>query len=289
MKVAIITDSNSGITPDEAKELGITVIPMPFLINGEEYFEEINLNQAQFYEKLLAGADVSTSQPSIYNIVEIWENLLKDYDEIVHIPMSSGLSASCETARNFASNYNGKVQVVDNKRISITQKQSVKDAIKLANEGKNAKEIKEYLEKTSMDASIYIMLTTLKYLKKGGRLTPAAAAIGSLLRIKPVLQIQGAKLDKFTQVLSVNQGKSRMIAQIKKDIQNRFGDYLKKGKLQIGMAYTMDREACLKFKEEAEAELKEYNVKIKVLDPLSLSISCHIGEGAIAIACMGEY
>ena len=180
MKVAIVTDSNSGITPEEAKQLGVTVIPMPFLIDNEEYFEDINLNQEQFYQKLLGGADVSTSQPNIYTVTEIWTNLLKTYDEVVHIPMSSGLSNSCETAINFAKDFDGKVEVVDNKRISVTQKQSVYDALKLASEGKSAKEIKDYLLKSSMNASIYIMVSTLSYLKKGGRITPAAAAIGSL-------------------------------------------------------------------------------------------------------------
>lgn len=289
MKVAIVTDSNSGITPAEAKELGITVIPMPFLINGEEYFEEVNLNQEQFYEKLLAGADVSTSQPNIYSVTEVWEDLLKTHDQVVHLPMSSGLSNSCETAINFAKNYNGKVVVVDNKRISITQKQAVYDALKLAKEGKTGDEIAAFLMKTSMQASIYIMVTTLKYLKKGGRVTPAAAAIGTLLKIKPVLQIQGAKLDKFAQVISYSQGKKRMIEQIVKELDTRFAGELASGNLKVCMAYTYDRERCEEFKAEANEALKKYNIQVEMMDPLSLSVSCHIGEGAIAIALTYKY
>lgn len=289
MKVAIVTDSNSGITPDYAKEIGVTVIPMPFLIDGEEYFEEVNLSQPEFYEKLLAGADVSTSQPSIYNVMDIWKDLLNEYDEIVHIPMSSGLSASCETATGFAKEFNGKVHVVDNKRISITQKQSVLDAVKLAKEGKTAKEIADFLMDTSMKSSIYIMVSTLKYLKKGGRVTPAAAAIGSLLKIKPVLQIQGAKLDKFGQVMSYGQGKKKMIDQVIKDIETRFTKELADGNLKIYMAYTHNEERCLEFKAEAEEALKQYNLKVEMIDPLSLSVSCHIGDGAIAIACCYAY
>lgn len=291
MKVAIVTDSNSGITQEEAKELGITVIPMPFLINGEEYFEDINLDQEGFYKKLFEDADVSTSQPSIYNINKVWSDLLKEYDEVVHIPMSSGLSASCETAIASAESeeFKGKVFVIDNKRISITQKQSVFDAIKLAKEGKSGSEIKKFLLDTSMQASIYIMVSTLKYLKKGGRLTPAVAAIGSLLKIKPVLQIQGDKLDKFCQVMNVNVGKKRMIEQIIKDIENRFKDLLETKHLRVFMAYTYDKDKCLEFKEEAEKALEKYNIKIEFVDPLSLSVSCHIGENSIAIACSYMY
>ena len=285
MKVAIVTDSNSGITPALAKEMGITVIPMPFLINGEEYFEEVNLTQSEFYNLLAQDADVSTSQPNIYSVLDIWDELLKTHDEIVHIPMSSGLSASCDTATNFAKEYNGKVQVVNNKRISITQKESVKDALVLAKQGKSAKEIKDYLEETSMQASIYIMVNTLKYLKKGGRITPAAAVIGSMLNIKPVLQIQGAKLDKFCQVMSVPQAKKRMIDQIRKDITTKFSNQLNNGTLRVMMAHTNSEQKCLAFKEEAEAALADLGVKVSYVDPLSLSVSCHIGDGAIAIAC----
>lgn len=289
MSIAIVTDSNSGITQKEAKELGITVIPMPFLINGEEFFEDINLTQDEFYEKLLNDADVSTSQPNIYSIVEIWKDLLTKNDYVIHIPMSSALSASCETAKNFAKEFNGKVIVIDNKRISVTQKQAVIDAKTMADEGKPVKQIEEFLNQSSANSSIYIMIPTLKYLKKGGRITPAAAAIGSLLQIKPVLQIQGGKLDKYCQVINVNQGKKRMIGQIIQDIKNRFQTQLKNGKLKIFMAYTNCLDKCNKFKEEADKELEPFGLKVSVVNPLSLSVSCHIGDGAIAIACSESY
>lgn len=284
MKVAIVTDSNSGITPKEAKELGITVVPMPFLIDGEEYFEEIDLSQEQFYEKLLNGADVSTSQPSISNVVEIWKNLLKNYDEVVHIPMSSALSASCETATSFAKEFGGKVEVVDNKRISVTQKQATFDALKLAKEGLNAKEIKEKLLQSSKNSSIYIMLSTLKYLKKGGRITPAAALLGRVLGIKPVLKIQGEKLDKFAQVLSFSLGRRKMIEQITKEITTRFKDIYEQNRLEVMVAYTYDKNKALEFKNEIEKAFAKFNLKVSFVDPLSLSVACHIGENAIAIA-----
>ena len=285
MKVAIVTDSNSGIGIDEARSLGVTVVPMPFLIDGEEYFENVNLDQKGFYEKLLKGADVSTSQPSISGVVDIWKKLLETYDEVVHIPMSSGLSASCETATNFAREFNGKVEVVDNKRISVTQKQAVYDALYLAKQGMSAKEIKEKLLQSSMNSSIYIMLSTLKYLKKGGRITPAAAILGKVLGIKPVLQIQGAKLDKFAQVLSFSLGRKKMIEQIIKDMTTRFKDLYEQNRLKIFMAYTYDEDKIENFRREADKALSKYNLKVEMIDPLSLSVSCHIGEGAIAIAC----
>ncbi len=289
MKVAIVTDSNSGISQEEAKSLGISVIPMPFLIDGEEYFEDISLTQKAFYEKLFAGADVSTSQPNIYSVVELWKDLLKTHDEVVHIPMSSALSASMETATTFAEEFKGKVQVVDNKRISITQKQSVFDAINLAKDGKTAKEIKTWLEETGMNSSIYIMLTTLKYLKKGGRITPAAAAIGSLLKIKPILTIQGGKLDKFAQVISYQQGKKRMIDQIVKELETRFKKELEAGKLKVAVAYTHVEDKAKEFKQEIDEALSKYNLEVVFVDPLSLSVSCHIGDGAIAIGCFISY
>ncbi len=287
--VAIVTDSNSGITQQEAAKLGCTVVPMPFLINEEEFFEEMNLSQEEFYSKLLNGAEVSTSQPNIFNIVELWKDLLTKYDEIVHIPMSSELSASMETATAYAKEFNGKVQVVDNHRISVTQKQSVLDALALAKEGKSAKEIKSWLEKTSYDSSIYIMVTTLKYLKKGGRITPAAAALGSLLKIKPVLQIQGGKLDKFCQVLSYTQGKKKMIDQLVNDIEQRFKQFQEDKKLKVYIAYTYLQDKAMEFKNEVEKALERYDIKIEIVAPLSLSVACHIGDGAIAVACARCY
>ncbi len=289
MKIAIVTDSNSGITQDEGKKLGITVIPMPFMINEEEFFEDITLTQTEFYEKLMSGADVMTSQPNIDGIVSVWKDLLKTHDGVVHIPMSSGLSEGTHTAQNFAKDFNGKVQVVNNHRISVTQKQSVFDAIKLANEGKSAEQIKEYLENDGNHSSIYIMVTTLKYLKKGGRITPAAAAIGSMLKIKPVLTIQGEKLDKFAQVISYQQGKKRMIEQICKEIETRFADELKRGKLKVHMAYTYVTDKIMEFKEEMNEAIKKYGLQVEIVDPLSLSVACHIGDGAIAVTLCNSY
>lgn len=208
MRTAIVTDSNSGITQIQARELGVFVLPMPFTINGQDYYEDINLTQREFYEKLKDGSDISTSQPSPESVTNLWDEILKDYDQIAHIPMSSGLSGSCQTALMLAEDYEGKVEVVNNQRISVTQRQSVLDARQMAERGKTAGEIKEYLEATKFDSSIYIMLDTLKYLKKGGRITPAAAALGTLLKLKPVLQIQGEKLDAFAKARTVKQAKS---------------------------------------------------------------------------------
>ena len=287
MKVAIVTDSNSGMTQEEAKNLkDVFVIPMPFMINDEEYFEDINLTQEEFYKKLAENASISTSQPPIGQVVEMWEDILRTYDEIVHIPMSSSLSMACETAENFAKEFNGKVQVVDNQRISVTQKQSVLDALKLASEGKSAKEIKEYLLNTKKDSSIYIMVNTLKYLKKGGRITPAAAAIGTLLHIKPILQIQGGKLDSFAKVMNERAGKEKMIAAMKKDMETRFKDFVDNDEISISIAYTDCKDKAMEFVEQVKKEFPD--IRIKFVNPLSLSVSCHIGEGALAIACARE-
>ena len=279
--IKIVTDSNSGITQAEAKELGIFVVPMPFLIDGEEYFEDINLTQEQFYEHLQGEATVSTSQPAALSVTELWDELLKDGSDIVHIPMSSGLSETCHTAQNLAKEYGGRVQVVDNQRISVTQKQSVLDAMKLAKEGKSAAEIKEYLEKTKFDSSIYISLDTLKYLKKGGRLTPAAALIGTILKIKPVLQLQGEKLDAFKKVHSLKQAKAEMVAAIRNDLLTRFKSYLEAGEMTISVAHTNNYQEAQTFKAELEATFP--NIPVTYVDPLSLSVSCHIGPGALAV------
>ena len=279
--IKIVTDSNSGITQAEAKELGIFVVPMPFLINGEEYFEDINLTQKEFYEHLQGDAAVSTSQPSAVTVTELWDELLKDGSDVVHIPMSSGLSETCHTAQNLAKGYNGRVQVVDNQRISVTLKQSVLDALKLAEAGKSAAEIKEYLESTKFDSSIYISLDTLKYLKKGGRLTPAAALIGTILKIKPVLQIQGEKLDAFRKVHSLKQAKNEMINAIRNDLATRFKTYLDAGEMTISVAHTNNYEEAETFKKELEAVFQK--IPVTYVDPLSLSVSCHIGPGALAV------
>lgn len=281
-KVAIITDSNSGITQTNAKELGVFVLPMPFMINGQTFFEDIDLNQAEFYEKLATGADISTSQPSPEAVMNLWDEVLKEYDEIVHIPMSSGLSGSCQSAMMLAQDYEGRVQVVNNQRISVTQRQSCLDAKLLAAKGMNAKEIKDFLEADKFNSSIYIMLDTLYYLKKGGRITPAAAAIGTLLKLKPVLQIQGEKLDAFAKARTTNQGKSIMINAIKADIENRFGGDTEDKHIWMQIAHTNNEEAALAFKEEILEVFPGYDIHI---DPLSLSVACHIGPDSLAFAC----
>lgn len=280
-KVAIVTDSNSGITQMQAEELGIYVIPMPFMINNRNYFEDIDLTQNEFYEKLETGAEVITSQPSPEQVMNMWDKLLQEYEEIVHIPMSSGLSGSCQSAIVLAGEYNEKVQVVNNQRISVTQRQSALDAKMLAQSGKGAKEIKELLEADKFNSSIYIMLDTLYYLKKGGRITPAAAAIGSFLKLKPVLQIQGEKLDAFSKARTRAQGKNTMITAIRNDMEKRFGG-ADKNNIWLQMAYTKDIEAAKKFKEELEDNFPGFEIH---MDPLSLSVACHIGPGALAVAC----
>lgn len=279
--IRIVTDSNSGITQSEAEKLGISVIPMPFLIDGEEYFEDINLTQGQFYEHLRGDAAVSTSQPSVASVTELWDKLLKEDCEIVHIPMSSGLSESCHTAQTLAKEYGGRVHVVDNQRISVTQKQSVFDAMKLAEQGKSAAQIAEYLTATKRDSSIYISLDTLKYLKKGGRLTPAAALVGSILRIKPVLQIQGEKLDAFRKVHSLRQAKQEMVAAIRNDLATRFAQFRKDGEMTISVAHTDNYAEAEIFTKELEELFPD--VPVTYTDPLSLSVSCHIGPGALAV------
>lgn len=281
-KVAIVTDSNSGITQAEAKELGIYVLPMPFMIQDETFYEDIDLTQEQFYEKLASGADIATSQPSPDSVMELWNQLLKEYDEIVHIPMSSGLSGSCQSAIMLSEDYEGRVQVVNNQRISVTQRQSCLDAKLLAAKGRNAEEIRQFLEADKFNSSIYIMLDTLYYLKKGGRITPAAAAIGTMLRLKPVLQIQGEKLDAFAKARTTNQGKSIMLNAIKNDIENRFGGMTEDKHIWLQIAHTANLEAAESFKQEVMVQFPGYDIYIGAL---SLSVSCHIGPGALALAC----
>ena len=281
-KIAIVTDSNSGITQAEGARRGIHVLPMPFMIDEVTYYEDIDLTQEQFYEKLKSGANIATSQPSPDSVTSLWDKLLQEYDEIVHIPMSSGLSGSCQSAMAFAADYDGRVQVVNNQRISVTQRQSALDALQLAAADKDAAQIKEFLENDKFNSSIYIMLDTLYYLKKGGRITPAAAAIGTMLRLKPVLTIQGEKLDAFAKARTTSQGKSMMINAIKKDINERFGGMTEDKHIWLQIAYTHDRAAAEQFRTEVETEFPGYDIHI---DPLSLSVACHIGPGALALAC----
>ncbi len=290
MKTAIITDSNSGITQSEAKKLGIEVMPMPVLIDGELYLEDLTLTQEQFYEKLKSDANVSTSQPNPVDVGELWARALKDNDAVIHIPMSSGLSETCHTLTHYAETeeqFKGKVFVVDNQRISITQRQSVVDALKMAKEGKPAQEIYDFLMATKMQSSIYIMVNTLKYLKKGGRLTPAVAAIGTLLKIKPVLQIQGEKLDQYAKVRKLSDAKTTMINAVKHDLTTRFADHVKAGKMTMAIAHTENFEEAEKFKAELMEEFP--NVEFTVIDPLSLSVSCHIGPGSLAVGVAIKY
>lgn len=285
-KIAIMTDSNSGITQKEAAGLGISVLPMPFMINDTTYFEDINLTQDRFYEFLENDAVVSTSQPSPDSLIHIFHKLLAEYDEVVHIPMSSGLSGSCQTACMLAQEpeFAGKIFVVNNQRISVTQTQSVLDAMELAKKGYDGAQIKKILEEDKFNSSIYIMLDTLFYLKKGGRITPAAAALGTLLKLKPVLQIQGEKLDAFAKARTKSAGKSMMLQAIKNDIENRFGgfDESAKERVTLHIAYTKDAEEAEHWKQEVMEAFPGFRLKMA---PLSLSVACHIGPGALALAC----
>ena len=280
-KVIVVTDSNSGITPDEARKLGVEVIPMPFYIDEQMYYENIDLTQEQFYEKLTAGGDIKTSMPLVGDVTDKWDEFLKENDEIVYIPMSSGLSSSCETAYMLSQDYDGKVQVVNNQRISVTMRQSVIDAKNLAEAGKNAAEIKQILEDAKFESSIYIMVDTLNYLKKGGRITPAAAALGTLLKLKPVLQIQGEKLDAFAKARGKASAKKIMLKAMQDDLDTRFAEFAKDGKMHMEVAYSGNPEEA----EEWAALVKETFPQFDFhMDPLSLSVACHIGHGALAIA-----
>lgn len=277
-KTAIATDSNSGISQEMANRLGISVLPMPFTIDDQLYFEDVTLTQEQFYEKLQSDCTITTSQPAPGDVMDLWDRLLTEYDEVVYIPMSSGLSNSCETALMLAEDYDGKVFVVNNQRISVTQKRSVLDAIELAKQGRSGAEIRDFLEETKLESSIYITVDTLKYLKQGGRVTPAAAAIGTILNIKPVLQIQGEKLDSFAKARGFRQAKKIMLDAVEKDMRERFSGQ----KVHLQAAYTCSEADALEWKQEIEERFPGYQVDP---DKLTLSIACHIGPGAIAIAC----
>lgn len=284
-RIAIITDSNSGITQAQGKELSVEVLPMPFMIDDETYYEDITLTQESFYEKLRGGAGISTSQPTPDSVMRCWREMLSQgCDEIVHIPMSSGLSGSCQSAMMLSNEpeFEGKVFVVNNQRISVTQRQSVLDARCLAEKGLSGLEIKEFLEKDKFNSSIYIMLDTLYYLKKGGRITPTAAALGTILKLKPVLTLQGEKLDAFAKARTTSQGKTLMINAVKNDIKNRFKGSSDKKDIWIQIAYTYNQEAAEQLKKEVEEAFPGYDI---YMDPLSLSVACHIGPGALAVAC----
>lgn len=280
-KIAVITDSNSGITQTQAAEYGLYVLPMPFMIDDETFYEDITLTQEAFYKRLAEGAGVITSQPSPDAVLQLWDEVLQDHDEIVHIPMSSGLSGSCQSALMLSQEYDGRVQVVNNQRISVTQRQSALDALALVKEGMDAASIRQFLEEDKFNSSIYIMLDTLYYLKKGGRITPAAAALGTILRLKPVLQIQGDKLDAFAKARTASQGKTIMMNAIRNDMEKRFGG-VSPDNIWLQVAYTYDLAAAEQLKKEVLEAFPGFDVH---MDPLSLSVACHIGPGALAVAC----
>ncbi len=281
-KVKIVTDSNSGILQEEGKALGIIVVPMPFTINMEEYFEELTITQDEFYDFLAKNADVTTSQPSEFYLEELWDKLIAEGNEIVYIPMTSGLSKTCENATRYAEKYKGKVQVVDNKRISVTLKESVMEAVNLVKEGKGAKEIKRILEQDKDKSVIYITMGVLKYLKKGGRISPAAATIAEALRIKPILWSQGDNFEKFALAMSMAQAKKKMIQQIQSDLDGRFKEEYQRGEVCVSIAHTQNAVEAEKFREEIKRNIPD--LPVHFVDPLSLSVSCHIGPGALACA-----
>lgn len=277
--IAVVTDTNSGIMHDEAEALGVRVVPMPFVVDGAECFEDVNLTASEFYARLDAGADIVTSQPSLVDLGKLWSELLQTHGEVVYIPMSSGLSGSCETARALAGHFDGRVHVVDNQRISVTQRESVLDALRWAAEGRTAAEVAGLLERTRLEASVYITVDTLDYLRKGGRITPAVASIGSLLKIKPVLQIQGEKLDAFAVAKSLKAAKRTMIKALASDVEQRFGGA---EHVHLYVAHT-NRD------EDAEAFAADVRAYFGVEDVhaarLPLSIACHVGPGALGIGC----
>lgn len=284
MKIAAATDSNSGITQDQAKQLGVHVLPMPFIIDGQMYYEGVDLTHEEFFRRMEEGADITTSQPSPGEVTDFWDKLLEEYDAVVYIPMSSGLSGSCQTAMLLAEDYEGKIYVVNNQRISVTQMQSVLDARDLIKKGYAAAQIRNILEETKFDSSIYVTVTTLKYLKKGGRITLAAAMLGTLLQIKPVLTIQGEKLDAFSKARTLKQGKTIMMTALKKDLETRFHDPEARH-TWLEIAYTCSDEMAQEFKETVAEIYPDANICIA---PLSLSIACHIGPGCLAVACSGH-
>ena len=281
--IGIMTDSNCGIMPSEEKTYGIHVLPMPIIIDGETFYEGINITPEDFYKKQAAGSTITTSQPSPGDVAAMWDELLQSYDELVFIPMSSGLSSTCQTALILADDdpYRDKVFVVDNHRISVTQALSVLDAKILAGEGKTGAEIKMILEKEALDATIYIAVDTLEYLKKGGRITPAAAAVGNMLRLKPVLTIQGDKLDSFAKARGMKSAFHTMLNAVKNDISTRLASLKAQGCLKVGIANTlMEPEKLASFKAEMQENFPDMDL---VYFPLTMSIGTHVGHCGIEI------
>ena len=278
MKIAIVTDSNSGIYPEEAKELGVRVVPMPVNIDGEEYLETIDLDRDFFYQKQEAGSVITTSQPSPGLLTDLWEELLETHEGVLYIPMTSGLSSSYNTAATLAAEYEGRVRVVDNKRISVPMWQSIQDAIVLVNRGLTLEEVGRRLEDNALNSSIYISPTTLTYLKKGGRITPAAAAIGTVLNIKPVLQIQGGGVDAYAKVRGMKQAVEKMFTALEKDLKTRFAGR----KVHIFAAYSGDRELGKTWKAVVQDRFPDGEVRC---DPLALCICVHTGPCAVGVGC----
>lgn len=286
-KIIVVTDSNSGITQDEAKKIGIVVVPMPFTIDGEEYLEDISISQEEFYDRLHINTDVMTSQPSQNYLEELFSSLLEKYEDVVYIPMSSGLSASCENATKYAEKFSHHVQVVDNRRISVTQRESVMEALSMIEQGKSAVEIKSHLETTGEHNSIYIILDTLKYLKKGGRISSASAAIGDMFKLKPILFSNGGAFEKFAVAFTTEQAKRKIIQKLRQEIETKFAEDVEKGRLVISLAHTNSKDKIEKFRDEIQKEFP--TIPLHFVDPLSLSVACHIGSGAIAVALSVNY
>lgn len=285
-RTAIMADSNCGIMPEEESHYGIHILPMPIIIDGKTYFEGIDITMEEFYQKQTSGSVITTSQPSPGDVTDMWDLLLKAHDEIVFIPMSSGLSNTCQTALLLAEDelYKGRVFVVDNHRISVTQALAVLDAKALADEGRTAREIKEILEKEAMDATIYIAVDTLEYLKKGGRITAAAAALGTILKLKPVLTIQGDKLDSYAKARGMKSAFRVMLEALKSDIASRLSHLREKGLLKIGIANTMmDPDKLEIFKAELKKTFPDMEL---VYFPLTMSIGTHVGPGGIGIGAV---
>ena len=285
-RTAIMTDSNCGIMPEEESHYGIHILPMPIIIDGKTYFEGIDITMEEFYQKQTSGSVITTSQPSPGDVTDMWDLLLKAHDEIVFIPMSSGLSNTCQTALLLAEDelYKGRVFVVDNHRISVTQALAVLDAKALADEGRTAREIKEILEQEAMDATIYIAVDTPEYLKKGGRITAAAAALGTILKLKPVLTIQGDKLDSYAKARGMKSAFRVMLEALKSDIASRLSHLREKGLLKIGIANTMmDPDKLEIFKAELKKTFPDMEL---VYFPLTMSIGTHVGPGGIGIGAV---
>ena len=280
MRTAIVTDTNSGLSVQQGKEIGVFVLPMPVVIGGKDYFEGLNLTQDEFYRELDAGADITTSQPTPESVMNLWDTVLKDYDELVHIPMSSALTGAVQTAKMLAQDYEGRVFVADNHRISVTQRQAVLDALELVKRGYPAEKICRVLEETGKESTIYIMLDTLHYLRKGGRITPAAAALGTIFHIKPVLTIQGGKLDAFAKARTVKQGKALMLTAIQHDLKTRWDD-TDGSKMHLAMAHTRNFEAVRAFQQEFQELFPGQEIFV---DQLPLSIAVHTGPGSLALA-----